>query len=204
MPNASDFSDEDYYNPLDSQGTKQDAARILAEDPEFSAEKFYYCTDKMFAHKDILPVVQADEPTHKPKAFWLSTGGDMGWFTWCIYEMPSWLPDYIYEVQVNLPSPGANSGLVRLDTKEDAVNFTNTFKDTTAQSFFTAIDWKKVAQQYPIGIYVEDPRTLRYYANWLETWDVTSLALWNPKVAIQDMTPAYQYNKETNTYDKRS
>ena len=204
MATTPDFSDEDYYNPLEQRGTKQDAARILSEDPEFSPEKFYYCTDKMLGHRDILPCVQSDQPTHKPKALWLSTGGDTGWFDWCIFEMPSWLPDYIYEIQVDLPAPGAKSGLVRLDSRDDAINFTNTFKDKTAQSFFVAIDWKRVAQQYPVGIYVEDPRTLRHYASWLETWDVTSLALWDPKTAITNIIPAYTYNKQTNTYDKQS
>lgn len=114
------------------------------------------------------PIIQ--NALFKPNGFWYGFGSD--WIDWCRGEMPHWIGQYIYRVDIG------NSNVLRIHTGHDLIQFNQKYgcKYHDIDGF---IDWKKVSSQYD-GIEINPYQTpFRYKYSWYYSWDVSSGCIWN-------------------------
>jgi hypothetical protein len=118
-------------------------------------------------------------PQHKglkPHGFWYSIGDE--WREWVANEMPHWLGEYHYEVELG------DSKVLVLDTTEKLIRFGRDYSNG-----FQQVDWGRVAETYDgieINPYRRNFRMERYIESilgeaflWYYAWDVASGCIWN-------------------------
>jgi hypothetical protein len=152
------------------------------DDDEFAANKDFYDEGKypenkryIFSHEPTISFTgkQQQKDSFKPKGLWYGLG--MGWLQWVSSEMPDMAMDYkhLHEIKVT-------DKVLKLHTKEDAINFTKNYGAISYLKEFS-IDWERVANDYS-GIEVKEPKTWfwgnRETLSWLYPWDVPSGCIW--------------------------
>lgn len=135
----------------------------------------------------------------KPRGLWYSPGKE--WINWCVQEMPEWVGQYIYELDIK------TSKILKIDTLQKLDKFDKEYRlDTIAagvpvHSFGRCydMDWQKLTTKYS-GIEISPyqwERRLVYI--WFYGWDVASGCIWDRK-AIKKCKLIYQFDKKKNKY----
>jgi hypothetical protein len=117
-------------------------------------------------------VTQTGKPDCKPKGFWYDVDGS--WSEWCQSEMPHWIHDLKYEVDVSA------CNMLLLQDAISVLLFSRKF-GVTDQFNHTSLDWKAVAKEFD-GIEISPyQHSLRFNddCSWYYPWDVASGCVWN-------------------------
>lgn len=105
----------------------------------------------------------------KPSGFWYGFG--QSWIDWCKSEMPEWVGDYIYNVNVN------KSNVLRIKSYEELIQFDEQYAADTMG--ISQIDWRKVANEYDGIEIVPYQYKARMEFLWYRGWDIASGCIWN-------------------------
>ena len=121
----------------------------------------------------------------KPAGLWYAVGSE--WIDWCQSEMPEWIGDKYYRIEVT-------DKVLKIDTEPKFMDFMKEFAEMEPPYKFatmdhpmfinslrrdTMINWEKVAQQYS-GIEIAPYRyDLRLEHMWYYGWDVASGCIWD-------------------------
>lgn len=116
----------------------------------------------------------------KPSGLWY--GIDDAWIDWVSSEMPNWLHELKYEVEL---SPSAS--LLVLSSAREIIDFTRKFHDEALRQ----IDWSRVAKEYDgieinpyekWGVLNDGDNELGWsLMMWYSAWDCSSGCVWNSK-----------------------
>lgn len=112
----------------------------------------------------------------KPKGLWYACGNE--WLSWLTYEMPEWIGNYVYSIDVN------EGSILNIRSYDQLIEFDKNYGVKTEWS--SHIDWEKVANRYDgieICPYIYEAR---YSLDWYYGWDVASGCIWNPS-AVQSI-----------------
>lgn len=114
-------------------------------------------------------------PCMKPQGFWYGIG--QTWHEWVRSEMPHWMGEFNYEVDLG------DSSILIIDSCAGLDKFT---KKYGRGEFF--IDWKLVSEKYD-GIEIDPYQwSRRHELMWYYGWDVASGCLWNLRqVSIREL-----------------
>jgi hypothetical protein len=122
----------------------------------------------------------------KPAGLWYAVGSE--WIDWCQSEMPEWVGDKYYRIEVT-------DKVLKVDTLEKLRKFEENFGEVEAPYKFdttidhpmvinsqrreTMINWERVARQYA-GIEIAPYRRefIQQYS-WYSPWDVASGCIWD-------------------------
>lgn len=114
----------------------------------------------------------------KPRGFWYGFG--TAWIDWCKSDMPHWVGEYIYTVDVG------NSNILKINSMLELIEFTKQYeKDKYPALPFIGrhdfIDWVSVSDKYD-GIEITPYQWhARFDYMWYYGWDVASGCIWNLK-----------------------
>ena len=108
----------------------------------------------------------------KPRGFWYSI--DDEWKTWVQSEMPEWLGEHEYLVDIG------DSNILFLDTPDKIINFHKEYRQPHDMvDWHGMVDWNRVSQTYN-GIEINPYQwSLRLELLWYYGWDVASGCIWN-------------------------
>lgn len=127
----------------------------------------------------------------KPKGLWYACGNE--WLSWLTYEMPEWIGNYVYSINVN------EGSMLNIRSYDQLMEFDETYGVKSEWSRYGIerhIDWGKVAKEYDgieICPYIWDAR---YSMAWYHTWDVASGCIWRPS-AVQSIKLIAEKNSDT-------
>ena len=114
----------------------------------------------------------------KPKGLWYSFQNE--WKEWVKNEMPHWLGEYEYLVNLN------DSKVLELKSPKDINQFN---KKYGKEKIVSVIDWHKVSQEYDAIEINPYQWSLRHELLWYFGWDVSSGCVWNfEKVTVEEVT----------------
>lgn len=139
-----------------------DTDRVVMDKKEITSPKF--------------PVEQK-ESSYKPSGLWYALGEE--WINWCKSEMPEWMGEYIYKLDIDM------SKVLHIKNSSQLKIFTNEYKNEKSYHEYGSdckINWKKVSENYngiEISPYLYDMR-MKYM--WYYGWDVASGCIWNENV----------------------
>jgi hypothetical protein len=133
--------------------------------------------DRIIMAKRILPlkfpVEQQDRPYMKPNGLWYAVG--LEWIEWVENEMPHWIGNVFYKIEVN------PNKILHLKTRVEIMEFSAKFRADGKMPTMdrdTFIDWKRVSEIYS-GIEISPYQySLRFTFMWYYGWDVTSGCIW--------------------------
>lgn len=107
----------------------------------------------------------------KPKGLWYSFGDD--WIKWSKENMEY---SYKYFYQVIFPT---SKHIAKLNSKEDALKFTEKYMPKSDMVSSMIIDWPMVARDYD-GIEIQHyNEEIRFQVGWCSGLDVPSGCIWN-------------------------
>jgi len=111
----------------------------------------------------------------KPRGFWY--GMEMAWHEWVQSEMPHWMGECYYEVDLG------DSAILIIDSSAGLDRFS---KKYSRGEFY--IDWMLVSEKYD-GIEIDPYQwSRRHEYMWYYGWDVASGCLWNLRqVSIKEL-----------------
>ena len=112
----------------------------------------------------------------KPKGLWYACGNE--WLSWLRYEMPDWIGNYVYSIDIN------EGSILNIRTYEELKEFDEAYG--IKSEWTNVIDWGKVAEEYDgieICPYIHEAR---YSTDWYYGWDVASGCIWRPS-AVQSI-----------------
>jgi len=116
----------------------------------------------------------------KPAGLWYSINDE--WKNWCSDNMPDWLDNTrTFELDVKVED------MLIINTVKDAIDFNEKYKMDIGSNIITAIDWKKVSEDYK-GMEIPNYYELKYQVPltgqpmWLYSWDVPSGCLFTTDI----------------------
>ena len=114
----------------------------------------------------------------KPRGFWY--GIDNSWIDWCSSEMPEWITDFKYEVELD------DTNIKKLLTVEDMLKFNREYviKDKNF-NFNMHIDWIRLKNEGWKGIEIPNYfYQLRMNSDffWYYGWDVACGCVWDTNI----------------------
>jgi len=123
----------------------------------------------------------------KPSGLWYSINNE--WIDWCKSEMPEWIRNYFYEIDID------ESKILILSNENEIISFhqkynKNIFDSKIIRSTFHSIDWNRVKKDYSgieIQNYDNDIMGLRLAYTWYYSWDCSSGCIWSEN-AVKNIT----------------
>lgn len=115
-------------------------------------------------------------PSEKPKGLWFACGPDWLEFAWREEMIQRQL--FVYKLELQ------RRGLLRLETSEQMLGFTQTFGtfyDRGSGEPELLIDWSKVSVAYTGIMICPRQLSLRYSLDWYTPWDVASGCIWDSR-----------------------
>lgn len=171
--------DEKYYSKLSRLALEEIISeytdkflREVMTGKEFSLRS--HMTRKELGHIRDIPVSE-QEIEYKPKGFWYDCDGE--WKDWVGSNMPRWIGDFEYDVEID------HSHMLVISNLEQMKEFNDRYGiyPEESEDFYEdgLIDWRRVAGDY-WGIEI-CPYIIRgkSYFRWYQSWDVASGCVWD-------------------------
>ena len=121
----------------------------------------------------------------KPNGFWYGIDGE--WRDWCEVNMPEFLGEYDYTVEVDLDKIYVIRNSIQLVAFCELYGYDN--EDISGMRM---IDWRKLSEKYS-GIEIRNYHEIKidlgfsFYADiglWVSAWDVSSGCIWDIQAVI--------------------
>ena len=114
----------------------------------------------------------------KPVGIWYGINND--WLEWCVNEMPHWIYEYVYKLNVDI------SNILIITNKQELKEFINEYENKLYAGIY-GVDWWKVSRDFT-GIELQNYNVLRWteglsnFHIWLSEWDVNGGCIWDLSV----------------------
>ena len=126
----------------------------------------------------------------KPNGLWYSVGDE--WFQWLLYDMPEWIYDFVFEVEIN------DRNVLKINNTKTFRNFEKQYLTVDRGGGFMIPDWKSVANDYS-GIEIAPYLSQFRQEDWYYGWDVASGCIWNNK-AVKKVSLIAEYDAVDKEY----